>query len=634
MPNIYKRKVSTSRAEWSEENLKKAIEALEKKQVGLREASRIYDIPLTTLKRRFTLKKTEKTGLGPTSCLGPVNEKKIVAHIKKLQSRGFAPTRTMVRSMAFDLAEKLKIKHNFNTRKRMAGYPWFELFIKRNPELSIRTTEGVSSARALSMNKKDVDQYFALLHDILVQHNLLNKASHIFNVDETGLQLNNRPDQVVAIKGSKNVVSVTSAEKGETITVVACCSAEGSFIPPTCIFKGKNKKQEYEEGMPSGSTVYMSQKSAYINNELFLKWLKEQFVPRKPPGEVLLLLDGHTSHCNNLELLEYAAENNVILVCLPSHTTQFLQPLDRGFFKSLKGYYYEACNFFIRTNPGKRLNRLQFGNLLNSAWQRAATIQNAQSSFRATGIVPFDPSAIPEYAFLVDQSTSVVEENRDPDVLDVPSPTSSNNRDKEEAIIGLTPTYLTEDLAQPGCSGYIAPRQKECSTEKRPELEENLTVNVKNKVDEAASKNKETPGKILDIVSPVPKIKAAVLRKRSKQLCTELTSMENISEKKKKLNSTKKVKPKKIEKKFVKTLTKQSRKKSSSSEDEEPNYDDSSEASDESDQCIGCGEHYSQTKKTDDWIECMRCKRWVHEGCSKYLNFCDICGKKVCQTKY
>lgn len=68
----------------------------------------------------------------------------------------------------------------------------------------------------------------------------------------------------------------------------------------------------------------MNKKSFYINGELFLKWFKEIFLLRKPEGKVLLILDGHASHCNNYDLHKVAEKNDVILLCLPSHTTQAL----------------------------------------------------------------------------------------------------------------------------------------------------------------------------------------------------------------------------------------------------------------------------------------------------------------------
>lgn len=87
-------------------------------------------------------------------------------------------------------------------------------------------------------------------------------------MDETGLQINNKPGVVLAEKCSKEVVNITAQEKVETIRFVACCNAEGQFLPPVCIFKEKNKKSKFEDNMPQGSVVYISQKSAY--SELFL----------------------------------------------------------------------------------------------------------------------------------------------------------------------------------------------------------------------------------------------------------------------------------------------------------------------------------------------------------------------------
>lgn len=82
--------------------------------------------------------------------------------------------------------------------------------------------------------------------------------------------------------------------------------------------KGKNKKAEYEDGLPPGSVLYMSQKSAYITADIFTAWLKYHFIPRKLTSKVLLIVDGHASHCS-VEVLEPAEANDIILFCLPSH---------------------------------------------------------------------------------------------------------------------------------------------------------------------------------------------------------------------------------------------------------------------------------------------------------------------------
>lgn len=437
MPTQYKRKIGSTRGSWLEDDLKKAIDTVMNKSFGINEAARRYNIPKTTLKRKIKGYIVSKGSLGCNSVLGPENERKIVAHITKLQAAGFTPDRDTVRSMAFKLANQLGIQHTFNFDNDMAGYDWPHSFLRRNPQLSVRKSEGISKNRALGMTKAVVKEYFDLLEKTINETQLVGKPCHIFNMDESGLQLNNKPGEVIALKGSKCVSTITTGEKGDTISVVCCFNGEGNYIPPYCMFKGKNKKVEFSDGMPPGSAVVMNQKSAYMNSELFYDWLKTQFLPRKPPGKVILILDGHASHCGNVEMLEFAKDNDIILLGLPSHTTHFLQPLDRSFFKSLKSYYDYECNSFMKNNPSRHITRHQFGKLLGSAWSKSATVENAVSGFRSCGIIPLNMSAIPEYAFLTNQQTSTVDLGQE-NVEVSPNPKSSTEVDiPDEANIPI-----------------------------------------------------------------------------------------------------------------------------------------------------------------------------------------------------
>lgn len=88
--------------------------------------------------------------------------------------------------------------------------------------------------------------------------------------------------------------------------------------------------------MLPGTAVYMSEKSAYLNTFLLTQWISECFIPRKPNGIILLVLDGHLSHCTPVALLELAEANYVVMVCLSSPTMRYLQPLNRAIFKMLK----------------------------------------------------------------------------------------------------------------------------------------------------------------------------------------------------------------------------------------------------------------------------------------------------------
>ena len=77
-----------------------------------------------------------------------------------------------------------------------------------------------------------------------------------------------------------------------------------------------------------------------------------------------MILDGHTSHYNSTDLLDLEDDNDVIILCLPSHTTQALQPLDRCFFKPLKTYYIQKANAWMLRNKDRPIIRLQVGSLI------------------------------------------------------------------------------------------------------------------------------------------------------------------------------------------------------------------------------------------------------------------------------
>ncbi|KAJ8945198.1 hypothetical protein NQ318_013648 [Aromia moschata] len=86
MPRKYKRSVTApSRAAWSEEQLREAIEKVSTNKISAREAHRRYGV------------------------LGKDNEKRLVAHIQRLSAAGFAPDRQTVRTLAYKFAEKLHI---------------------------------------------------------------------------------------------------------------------------------------------------------------------------------------------------------------------------------------------------------------------------------------------------------------------------------------------------------------------------------------------------------------------------------------------------------------------------------------------------------------------------------------------
>ncbi|KAJ3650072.1 hypothetical protein Zmor_021780 [Zophobas morio] len=372
-------------------------------------------------------------------------------------------------------------------------------------------------------NPKSISQsYFGLLLTRLEENGLLESPGKLFNMIESGVQLNSKAHQVLATKDSKNVSTVASTEKGETITVVACCNAEGNFLPPACIMKGKNKKPDLQDGLPPGSILYMNPKSAYMNSDIFLKWMRDVFVRRKPAGKVLLLLDCHTSHSSSVEMLEFAEANDIILMSLPSHTTHCLQPLDRSVFKPFKGYFYEICRSWTRTDSQRRITRYHFEEVFRQAWAKTVVPENAISGFRATGLFPYNPGAIPEYTCEIHESNI---QKKHEVIANSQNKTNSNQQTIDEPQAGPSHS-LEEEQDKSTCHEAV----ESFSDIDMLAVELNHTKGERQPSTSHAEKQeeKETPGKILENISKVPKLTVERAKKRAKSVACLLTSPEHI----------------------------------------------------------------------------------------------------------
>ena len=68
---------------------------------------------------------------------------------------------------------------------------------------SLRSTDSLSRVQANALTEDNMTQYFSLLEKTLTDNDLVNQASHIYNMDETGMPLDHKQLKLVALKGIK-----------------------------------------------------------------------------------------------------------------------------------------------------------------------------------------------------------------------------------------------------------------------------------------------------------------------------------------------------------------------------------------------------------------------------------------------
>lgn len=75
----------------------------------------------------------------------------------------------------------------------------------------------------------------------------------IWNIDETGCKTVINLPKVIAVKGSKQVEQVTSAERGSLVTMLGFLSVSGGTIPPAFVFPRVHYKDIMLKDGPRGS---------------------------------------------------------------------------------------------------------------------------------------------------------------------------------------------------------------------------------------------------------------------------------------------------------------------------------------------------------------------------------------------
>ena len=231
---------------------------------------------------------------GPPTVLTKEEEAEIVRYLIEMADMGYGLTREAVTHMVYVYMTKCQRKNPFQNEQ--AGRWWFEGFRSRHPNLTVRTPQQLSYARARCSNKENITDFFGKLGAVYGKLNLISKPMQVYNSDETGVTIVHRSGKVLAELGCRHVYSVTSAEKGHTHTVLSCVSACGFVLPPCIVYPRKKKVSDnFKEGALA-DTLFCNTDNGWINSDVYVEGFK--FFLRSIPlaRPVLLVQDGHASH--------------------------------------------------------------------------------------------------------------------------------------------------------------------------------------------------------------------------------------------------------------------------------------------------------------------------------------------------
>ena len=325
-------------------------------------------------------------------------ELEIVDYVKQAAKLHYGLTKKDVLKLAYDYgkANNMDLPKNWESTKS-AGFMWLRGLRKRHPSLSLRKPEATSLSRATSFNKENIALFFKNLKEVILRYKF--SPDKIFNLDETGISTVHVPPKIMCEKGSKQVGSLTSGERGVNVTMIVSINAIGNHVPPMFIFPRVHFKQHMLIGAPAGS-IGGANPSGWSNEHFFVDYLNHFVKSVKPSlnDPVLLIIDNHESHIT-IQAIDFAKQNGVVILTLPPHTSHKMQPLDRTVFGPFKTYYNVSLNEWMLENPGKSVTIYDIAPIVGKVFNKAFTKSNIEKGFMVTGIYPLNENIFEDDEF-------------------------------------------------------------------------------------------------------------------------------------------------------------------------------------------------------------------------------------------
>ena len=128
------------------------------------------------------------------------------------------------------------------------------------------------------------------------ENGLFNKPEEIFNVDESGLNIELRKGEVNDLSKECKTF-ILPRKRWQTPWYCELLRASGrNGITPFVIYEKSFPSGNYAEKGPIGA-VYAKSPNGYMNEKLYLAWLNKVYIPNtRHLGKTIHIIDGHGSH--------------------------------------------------------------------------------------------------------------------------------------------------------------------------------------------------------------------------------------------------------------------------------------------------------------------------------------------------
>jgi len=217
------------------------IEVMRNKEMGRYKASRIFNLPHTTLQhyvkdREESSSEAIKTKLGRKQVHPCEAEKDLAEHCRLMERKFLGLTMADIMNLTYQLIVRNGIKNQFCKRNEKTGRKWLKNYLSCHQEISVSLHSQEQGVSLLNQ------QLSFLIYELAMDTIQLNPA-RLYNCNETGITIvQHKHTKISGLKGKHQISSVQSANRGYLATVITCMSPTGHLIPPLLVFTRKYMK--------------------------------------------------------------------------------------------------------------------------------------------------------------------------------------------------------------------------------------------------------------------------------------------------------------------------------------------------------------------------------------------------------
>ncbi|KAG5879429.1 hypothetical protein JTB14_026520 [Gonioctena quinquepunctata] len=132
--------------------------------------------------------------------------------------------------------------------------------MQRHKEITLRKPQATSLSRATSFNRHNVFTFFKKYRTLQEKFKFLPDDIH--NIDGSEITTVHNPTKVIAVKGIKQVGSMSFGERRTNTTIICYVNALGNPVPPAMVFARGHFEEDMLKDAPAG-TLRMAHSSGW-----------------------------------------------------------------------------------------------------------------------------------------------------------------------------------------------------------------------------------------------------------------------------------------------------------------------------------------------------------------------------------